>query len=263
MAIISDEQYKLDIHNTRLNNLRFKCREDENSCRLLTKKLVFYRRDDVLDMHSNNLYYEQPYDIELLEKIEFLDKMETIDRIVPLDRRWLGVLIKNKKTNEPNLNKVMYISPEGDGYLCDEIEPALNGYVPESVYLKNAREIPGGFAWLDEKYQDGTHNEFMKKYVQASRDFIELWANGLIRSIKDKLLNKEFANKERITLEEFIEAIEIEFRKKVRGEDFYIYESLDFMLTHFGADRVMKLSEKYCGNPNEEKTQNIENNNEK
>lgn len=129
MAIISDEHFKLDMHDTRLNNLRFKCQEDENSCKLLAKKLVFYNRDDVLDMHANNLYYGQPYNIELLDKIEFLDKMETVDRIVPLDRRWLGVLIKNKKTNEPNLHKVMYISPEGDGYLCDEIEPALNVFL--------------------------------------------------------------------------------------------------------------------------------------
>lgn len=257
MAIISDEHFKLDMHDTRLNNLRFKCQEDENSCKLLAKKLVFYNRDEVLDMHSNSMYKKQPYNIELLDKIEFLDKTEIVDRIVPVDRCWLAVLIKNKKTNEPNLNKVMYISPEGNGYLSDEIEPALGGYVPESVYLKDAREIPGGFAWLDKKYQDGTHDEFMKKYVQASRDFIELLMNGLIKSVKGDLLNKELASKERITLEEFTKAVEAEFYKKVRGEDFYIYNALDIMLVEFGAERIIELSEKYCSNSSEEKPQKI------
>lgn len=258
MAIIDDKHYKLDIYNTRLSNLIFRCSEDEQSRKILAGKLVFYDRDKILDLHAKNLYKREPYNLENLEKLQFLRNGETVDRVVPLDKFWLAVLLKTKKTNEPIMDKVMYISPNGEAYLCDEIEPVFNGYVPESVYLKDASEVPHAVVWLDDKYQDGTHNEFMKKYVNASRSFAERILVNLIKSDGVDLVNKEFKNKEKITLENVLEAVRTEYKRKPRGEDFSFYQILDMMLLTCGAEEILNLEKKYCKNTDEEKTQNSE-----
>lgn len=256
MAIIDNKPYKLDVYNIKLSNLIFKCSESEKYCKSMASKLVFYERDKVLDLHAKNLCDRVPYNIDTLEKLEFLNKGEVVDRVVSLDKYWLAALIKNKKTNEPILNKVMYISPNGEGYLSDEIEPVFNGYVPEEVYLKDATEVPRAINWLHDKYQDGTHNEFMKKYAEASRTFAERVLNNLIKGAGAKILNDELKNKEKISLEEIIEAVKTEFKRKPRGEDFDLYYMLDMILFNFDAEGIIEMQKKYCGNSDEEKTQN-------
>lgn len=255
MAIIDDKPYKLDIYNTRLSNLLFNCSKDEKNCKTLAGKLTFYKRDEILDLHAKHIQNHEPYSVDKLEKLQFLDKGEAVDRVVSLDKFWIAVLLKKKKTNEAIFNKVMYVSPNGEGYVSDEIEPAFKGFVPESVYLKDASEVPAAFIWLDEKYQNGKHDEFMKNYAIISRDFIEKTLENFIKSDGINLANKELKNKEKITIEDVFETVRIEFRKKPRGEDFYIYQILDIMLANCGAENVLKLCEKYCIN-SDEKTQN-------
>lgn len=258
MAIIDDKHYKLDIYDVNLSNLIFKCSENKKYCKSMANNLVFYDRDKVLDLHAKHLYDREPYNIETLEKLQFLNKGEVVDRVVPLEKYWLAVLLKNQKTNKPIVNKVMYISPNGEGYVSDEIEPALKGIVPEEVYLKDANEVIHAYLWLDKKYQDGTHDEFMKKYASASRDFIEKILGGLIKSEEVYLSNEKFKNKDKISIEDMFEAVKMEFNKKPHTEDFHFYRALSMMLMTYGAEDVLDMCKKYPENSNEEKTQNSE-----
>lgn len=256
MAIISDKPYKLDFYNVKLGNLFFNCSKSEKNCKTMAGKLVFYDRDEILDMHARSLSKGEPYDVSKLEKLQFLDKGEVVDRVVPLERFWLAVLLKTKKTNEAIMNKIMYISPNGEGYVSDEIEPAFNGFVPEEVYLKDASEVPMASSWLDDRYKDGTHDEFMKKYACVSRAFVEKVLEGLIKSDDFKISNSELKEKEKITIEDVCNAVRTEYKRKQHSEDFSTYEVLDYLLASLGASDVLDLCEKYCGNSDEEKTQN-------
>lgn len=258
MAIIDNKHYKLDIYNIKLSNLIFKCSENKRYCKSMANNLVFYDRDKVLDLHAKHLYDREPYNIETLEKLQFLNKNETIDGILPLENYWLAVLLKKQKTNEPIMDKVMYISPNGEGYVSDEIEPALKGSVPEEVYLKDASEVVHAYLWLDKKYQDGTHDEFMKKYATASRNFIEKILGDLIKSEEVYLSNEKFKNKDKISIEDIFEAVMIEYKRKSHNQDLPKYKVLDTLLRAYGSEDVLDMCKKYPEDSNEEKTQNSE-----
>lgn len=241
MPIIDDKPYKLDIYNNRLASAIYSCSKGEDYCKRVINKLVFYDRDEILDMHAKSLCRERiPYDVSKLEPIPFLDKNEKVAKVVPLDRFWLGVFIADKKTGEIKENKIMYVSPEGEGYITDEFTPACSGYVPECVYVQFAFDSPFMVDCLDEKYYDGTHDEFLKKLYDKARERI---VNVFVPIMKNENINIE--NKEHMTLEDISEFFTNEYRKKVKSQDFAYYRALDELFGRLGGYKVIDFDKKY------------------
>ena len=260
MAIIDKQVYKLDIYDNAICSNLYNCSKDEKYCKAMQRKLVFYDRDQVLDMHVKAVSKKGSiYDIKTLKPLEFLQKDESVERIVPLDWHWLGVFFKDKKTGQIKEDKMMYVSYEGDAYICDEISPALNGCVAESVYLACLDDNPATYAKLDEKYFDGTHNEFLSEYFARVRDIVTDLCVGIIKDPSTLIENKEFQMREDINLADIRDAVSIEFRKWPRSADFHVYQILDRINAYFNFDQIISLSNQYCS----DSKQNTNNQNEK
>lgn len=243
MAIIDDKHYKFDKHNEKLVKLFYGCFKNEKYCKLFAENLVFYDRDEVDELHSQNMMSKAEYDISKLEPIPFLNDGERVDRVVPLDKGWVGALIKNKNTHE--LVKVMYISHEGEGYLSDDLEAVLNSTVPEEVYFEDASQIFNAYLGLDDKYKDGKHDEFLRKYYAISRKTLTDFLAQIIKSNEKLVKNFGNGNGENITIEEILEKINTEFRKKEKSEDFDHYQTLDIVCSMFGVEKIAEIDRRY------------------
>lgn len=243
MAIINKKHFKFDNYNEKLMKLFYGCFENEKSCNLMAKNLVFYDRDEIDEMHSQNMMGKADYDLSKLEPIPFLSDGEQISNVVPLDKGWIGALIENKKTQ--NLVKVMYISHDGEGYLSDDLEAALNSTVPEEVYFEDASQIFNAYIGLDEKYKDGKHDEFLRKYYAISRKTLTDFLAQIIKSNEKLVKNFGNSNGENITIEEILEKVNAEFRKKEKSEDFELYQTLDLVCSMFGVEKIAEIDRKY------------------
>ena len=251
MPVIDNKPYKLDIYDNNVSRVICNCDKDEKNCKKAIKKLVLYNRDEIHDMHSKAIMDSKEYDVSKLKPISFLEKNEEVVKVVPLDKFWIGAFIADKKTGEIKKDKVMYISISGEGYMTDEFEPAIKGYVPECVYLQYIYDTPSGYCNLDEKYFDGNHKEFLKNIYAKARGRITNILTSIIKDEKFLILNTEFKNKEPLTLEDIAQAIKNEYRKKEKGEDFDSYKVLDMLFASFGGDILFSLEKKHCENRKE------------
>lgn len=244
MAIIDNKPYKLDAYNNKLMDIFFGCDKSENNCKLMENRLVFYDRKEILDMHANSLTMNAKYDVSNLKTIPFLEENEKVSKIIPLDKHWLAAFIEDKKSHAL-LNKAMYISPSGDGYLSDNIDSIETACVPEEVYLEDVKEVPTSFVWLDEKYADGNHDEFLKKYYAVARKSATNVLNEIIKGIASENAEFELAGCDNISIEEILEGIRKEFSKEQKSPYFSFYQTLDFACEMLLVDTLVQLDRKY------------------
>ena len=246
MAVIDKQVYKLNIYDNKVCNALYKCATDERYCRAMIKHLVFFDHAQVLDLHAKSLSHKDAvYDIANLKPLQFHEENETVAKVIPLDRHWLAVFFKDKKTGVINEEKVMYVSNDGEGFISDEIVPALNGYVPEDVYLKNLEVNPISYAGLHDKYFDGTHDEFLGVFFAKARQVVTKYIVDIIRGLGDKVQDSVLYGKENISLEDIQETIKVEFAKKVKSDNFESYQLLDMIYSFFHGDKIIALSNQY------------------
>lgn len=252
MAIIDKQVYKLNIYDNKVGNALYKCSEDEKYCRAMIKHLVFFDNAQVLDLHAKSLSRKDAvYDIASLKPLSFHSENEDVARVIPLDRHWLAVFFKDKKTGNFIEGKAMYVSHDGEGYISDEIAPALNGYVPEEVYLKNLEVNPISYASLHDKYFDGTHDEFLGVFFAKARQVVTKYIVDIVKGLGDKVQDSMLFGKENISLEDIQETIKIEFAKKVKSDNFETYQLLDMIYSFFHGDKIIALSNQYSVNQSE------------
>lgn len=231
---MEEQSFKLDIYNKKVCDNLFNCQKDEKFCRSMVSKLVFYNREEILDMHSKHMQDRDfVYDVSTLQPVEFLQKNEKVDRVIPLESHWIAVFFADKKTKQVILNKVMYIASDGDGYFSEDVESALNGIVPEEIYLKYKSNNPNGLLLLDERYKDGTHDEFLKKM------------NDIARAKFTRLL-ADIVGKPDLVLEDLSAIISKGFKnKKENPEEYEQARLLDFIYWQFGIDLIVDFDKKY------------------
>ena len=232
---MEEKSYKLDMYNDRVCNNLFNCQKDEKYCKSMVSKLVFYDRNEILGMHSKHMSERNfVYDVSTLEPVEFLQKGEKVDRVIPLESHWIAVFFADKKTKEIIPNKVMYIASDGDGYFSSDVESALNGIVPEEIYLQYKRNNPNGLLLLDERYSDGTHDEFLKKMNDIAREkFTDLMA---------KMIGKPD-----LVLEDVSSIVSEGFKRKKEDPDAYEFARLlDFIYWQLGIENIVEFDKKYA-----------------
>lgn len=231
---MEEQSLKLDIYDIKVSDNLFNCQKDEKYCKSMISKLVFYDRNEILDMHSKHMQSRDfVYDVSTLEPKSFLQSNEKVDRVIPLESKWIAVIFADKKTKQIIANKVMYVSSDGDGYFSSDLDSALRGVVPEEIYLRYKRDNPNGILLLDEKYTDGSHDEFLKKM------------NDIAREKFTELLSK-IVGKPDLTLEEFIEIISEGFKnKKEDPEAFERARTLDFICWQLGIEKIVDFDKKY------------------
>ena len=251
MALIDNQVYKLDNHDIKLGNALYKCFDGERYCKAMIKNLVFYDRNSVLHRYAAAVPQRKPYDLSDLNEITFLSSDENVARIVPLDKGWLGVFVKDSTTNEVKKNKIMYLSLQGDGYVSDDVETALEGTVPKEIYLKHLDEDLASYNSIDEKYFDGTHDDFLAEFFEKARDIITDDFVKLLKSGDSKVEDREL--KEDLTLEEIRDLMHAEFRKKSRTEDFEIFNSINMLYYFFNCDKIIELSNRYKSDESQNK----------
>lgn len=245
MAIIDNKPYKLDVYNYKISNNIYKCASSERACKQMIAMLVFYDREAILKKHSDSIQYKDAkYDISDLEPIPFLESNQKVEKVVPLDKNWLGVFISDKKTGKLVEDKLMYVSPEGEGYMTDDAKPALEGCVPDYVYFQYEEDSPSSYTLIDEKYLDGTHDEFLHKLYETARKTVTNFVLRVVVANRDEFENKSFANQDDISLEDIGYAITTEFSKRERGSDFDLYRAMDLMFSFFGGDKIIELERK-------------------
>ena len=207
--ILEEQSFKLDIYDMKVSNNLFNCQKDEKYCKSMISKLVFYDRNEILDMHAKQMSDRNfVYDVSRLQPKDFLQKNEKVDRVIPLESHWIAVLFADKKTKQVITDKVMYIASDGDGYFSEDIESALNGIVPEEIYLRYKSNNPNGLLLLDERYNDGTHDDFLKKM------------NDIAREKFTELLSR-MVDKPDLTLEDLSDIISDGFKNKKENPEAY------------------------------------------
>lgn len=241
MAIIDNKPYKLDVYNYKISNNFYKCASSERACKQMIAMLVFYDREAILKKHSDSIQYKDAkYDISDLEPIPFLEGNQKVEKVVPLDKNWLGVFIADKKTGKLVENKLMYVSPEGEGYMTNDTKSALEGYVPDYVYFQYEEDSPSSYALIDEKYLDGKHDEFLLKLYEIARKTVTNFVVRIIETNQEEFENKSFANRDDISLEDIGYAVRTEFSKREKGSDFGLYRAMDLIFSFFGGDRIIE-----------------------
>ena len=229
------KSYKLNNYSNRVSNGIFNCQKGEKFCKSMISKLVFYDRNEILDMHYKHLTdVNFDYDNITLEPVEFLEKDEKVEKVIPLESKWIAVIFANKKTKQIIPNKIMYIASDGDGYFSSNVDSALKGIVPEEIYLKYKRNNPNGLLLLDKKYYDGTHDEFLKKMNDAARESLT----------KDLAM---LVDKPDLVLED-LDSIISEGCKKMKEDpeahEFALF--LDFVCLQLGVYEVIKFDKEYA-----------------
>ena len=233
IAIINERIYKLDFYNNKVSNALYKCAEGESYCKSMISKLVFYDRDEIIKMHSDSLMKRNvKYDVSELQTISCVDQNEKIERVVPLEGHWIAVFFADKKTEELITNKVMYISSEGDGFVSDNIDCALNGTAPDEVYAAFVKVNPNALVVLDRKFEKDDFSESRKKLYDIARaEITDIFASVL-------------GNPD-IKLEDLHAIIREGFKNK---EDEVNYEKarlLDFMYSNTIVDAIIEFDQKY------------------
>ena len=231
---MQEKSFKLDIYDNKVCNNLFNCQKDEKFCRTMISKLVFYDRDEILDMHSRHMQDRNfVYDVSTLQPVEFLQKNEKVDRIIPLESRWIAVFFSDKKTKQVIPNKVMYIASDGDGYFSEDTESALKGIVPEEIYLKYKSNNPNGLLLLDERYSDGTHDDFLKKMNDVAREKFTRLFEGIV-------------DKPDFVLEDLSAIISKGFKNKNENpEEYEQAKLLDFIYWQLGIEAIIDFDKKY------------------
>ena len=93
--------FKLDIYDNRVCNNLYSCDKDEKYCKSMISKLVFFDRDELLQMHADSLMNRDfKYDVSTLKTVPFLEKNEKVEKVVPLEGHWFAVFFYDKKTKE-------------------------------------------------------------------------------------------------------------------------------------------------------------------
>ena len=231
---MEEQSFKLDIYDMKVSNNLFNCQKDEKYCKSMISKLVFYDRNEILDMHAKQMSDRNfVYDVSRLQPKDFLQKNEKVDRVIPLESHWIAVLFADKKTKQVITDKVMYIASDGDGYFSEDIESALNGIVPEEIYLRYKSNNPNGLLLLDERYNDGTHDDFLKKM------------NDIAREKFTELLSR-MVDKPDLTLEDLSDIISDGFKNKKENPEAYEQAKLlDFIYWQLGIEQIVEFDKKY------------------
>ena len=231
---MEEQSFKLNVYDNAVGNNIFNCQKGEKYCKSMISKLVFYDRREILDMHSQHMLDRNfVYDISTLTPKKFLQDNEKVDRVIPLESKWIAVFFADKKTKEVIKNKVMYVSSDGDGYFSADVDSALNGIVPEEVYLQYKRNNPNGLMFLDERYNDGSHDEFLKKLNDIARE-------------KYTPILSQFIGKPDLKLEDLSEIISAGFKKiKEDPEAYENARTLDFIYCQLGIEDIIEFDKKY------------------
>lgn len=231
---MEEKTFKLDIYNNNVCNNLYNCAKDEKYCKTMISKLVFYDRDELLQLHADSLMNRDfKYDVSTLKVVPFLEKNEKIERVIPLEGYWVAVFFADKKSKEVIKDKVMYISSEGDGYFSSDVEPALNGTVPEDVYAIFIKENPNGILFLDRIFKEDDFSEKRKKLYDVSRaEITKLFAN--------------FLDNPDVKLEDIYPMIKEGFRNREDKEAFEKVRLLDFLYSQTVAERIIDFDKKYA-----------------
>lgn len=224
---------KLDIYNNNICDNLFNCAKDDKYCKSMISKLVFYDRDQILQMHADSLMNRDfKYDVSILQVVPFLGKNEKVAKIVPLEGHWIAVFFLDKKSKEVIKDKVMYISSEGDGYFSSNVEYALNGKVPEDIYAKFIKQNPNGLLFLDRIFKEDDYGAIRKMLYDVARaEITKLFANIL--------------DKDDITLEDIYPTIIHGFRNKDNTEEYEKSSILEFIYSQTVAEQIIKFDKKY------------------
>ena len=184
-------------------------------------------------MHADSLMNRNfKYDVSTLNTVSFLEKNEKVEKIVPLEGHWIAVFFSDKKSKELIKNKVMYISSEGDGYFSEEVEPSINGKVPEEVYVRFIRENPNGLLFLDRIFKEDDFSETRKNLYDIAREEItRLFAN--------------FLDNPDVKLEDLHSIIVEGFRHREDKEKFEKVRLLDFLYSQTIAEKIIDFDKKY------------------
>lgn len=230
---MENKTFKLDIYDNKVCNNLYNCEKDEKYCKSMISKLVFFDRDEILQMHADSLMNRDfKYDVSTLNTVSFLEKNEKVEKIVPLEGHWIAVFFSDKKSKELITNKVMYISSEGDGYFSDNTECAINGKVPEEVYVRFIRENPNGLLFLDRIFKEDDFSVSRKKLYDIAREEItRLFAN--------------FLDNPDIKLEDLHPIIVEGFRNRADKEKFEKVRLLDFLYSQTIAEKIIEFDKKY------------------
>ena len=230
---MDNQTYKLDIYDKLTYSRISNCQKGEKYCAQMIPKLVFYDRNQILDMHAASLTKDGvEYDISKLKPNKFLDMSEKVTRILPLESKWIAVLFENKQTGEPILDKVMYISPNGDGYFSSDVQTAVKSGIPEEIYVRFIRDDPNGLWMIDKKYFDGTHLEFEKKLNDAAREVVT-------KIFADLLDNPE------IKLEDLYPMIVEGLRHREDEEKLSQIRFIDFAYAQFRIEEIINFDKNY------------------
>ena len=230
---MENRTFKLDIYDNKVCNNLYSCDKDEKYCKSMISKLVFFDRDEILQMHADSIMNREiKYDVSTLKTVPFLEKNEKVERVVPLEGHWIAVFFADKNTKEVINNKVMYISSDGDGYFSDNVECALKGTVPEEIYAIYVKENPNGLLILDRKFKEDDYSESRKKLYDIARSEItRLFAN--------------FLGNPDIKLEDLESIISDGFRHKEDKEKFEKVKLLDFLYCQTIAEKIIDFDKKY------------------
>lgn len=228
------QRIKLDIYDNKVCNALYKCQDGERFCKSMASKLVFYDSQEILFMHSESINkHDQKYDISKLKKVEFLESGEKVEKVVSLESHWIAVLISNKKEKKTSYKKILYVSPDGEGYFSDDFESANKGLVSENVLVEYAYDYPNGIYRLGERFFDGKHNEFLKSYYDAMR-------KKITQIFADILDNPS------IKLEDIYPMIVEGLKDKENKEKFNFAKFLDFAYSQFLIDEIIKFEKEYA-----------------
>ena len=230
---MENKTFKLDIYDNRVCNNLYNCDKDEKYCKSMISKLVFFDRDEILQMHADSLMNREiKYDVSTLQTVPFLEKNEKVERIVPLEGHWLAVFLSDKKSKEIIKDKVMYISSDGDGYFSSNVDCALKGTVPDEVYAIYIRENPNGLVFLDRKFKPDDYSESRKKLYDIAREEItKIFAN--------------FLDNPEIKLEDIHPIISEGFRNKSDEENYKKVKLLDFLYCQTIAETIIEFDKKF------------------
>ncbi len=231
---MEEKTFKLDIYNNSVCNNLYNCAKDEKYCKTMVSKLVFYDRDELLQLHADSLMNREfKYDVSTLKVVPFLEKNEKVERVIPLEGYWVAVFFTDKKSKEVIKDKVMYISSDGDGYFSNDVEPALKGTVPEEIYAIFIKENPNGILFLDRIFKEDDFSEKRKKLYDVSRaEITKLFAN--------------FLDNPDVKLEDIYPMIKEGFRNREDKEAFEKVRLLDFLYSQTVAERIIDFDKKYA-----------------
>ena len=177
---------------------------------------------------------------------------ESLEKLIPVGNRWLAVFFKDDLTDKTKEDKVLFISPNGEGYITDDVELAYNKEVPKEVYLKNAGDFLDGFNYLEEKHFDEENRDFLIEYLNKISNKMSECTYTLLRMLKIK--NRELLTRLKdATIEEVFNILYAELEKGPQVEDFEDYNRVAHFLVIHGVSDLIKLRALYCSGKGQQK----------